>query len=218
MVLRGHLGRADLVMAQRLILIRHGAIGAKRRGRFIGSCDVPLSRAGQAQAERLIGLPGLMGRLDQAHFYVSPQKRARQTAQAVLGRRGGEMVIDARLREIDFGQWEGLSFEEARADHPRLVGLWAKGGLSFAFPGGERLRDFARRVRGVGREMARDPAETVVAFTHAGVIRYLVCHYLGFTFKRSVLFQIDYASVTTFHLFEGKGVLTGLNVLPRRRC
>jgi broad specificity phosphatase PhoE len=127
-------------------------------------------------------------------------------------------LVDARLAEVDFGRWEGLTIEQVTADDAEAVERWAKGARDFAFPGGEKLSDFADRVVEVANAMAEDQCETVVAFTHGGVIRHLICHYLGLPFKRHpLLFEIHYASLSTIALFNGKGVLSGLNLVPSRR-
>jgi broad specificity phosphatase PhoE len=128
------------------------------------------------------------------------------------------VVIDPDLKEIDFGQWEGMTFEQVNARDADAVNHWASGAVDFSFPDGETIAGFAERVERAARRMAADDTETAVAFTHGGVIRHLICHYLGLPFSsHGLLFEIRYASIATIELFDGKGVLTGLNLAPTEK-
>jgi broad specificity phosphatase PhoE len=138
--------------------------------------------------------------------------RARETAAAALGPNVAALATDADLREVDFGRWEGLTFEQAREDDRTAADRWLAGDPSFAFPGGERFADFAERVRAVGSRLAAETAAAVVVFTHAGVIRHLICHFLGLPFRNYSLFDVRYASIAVIELFEGNGILSGLNL------
>ncbi|MHB0911856.1 MAG: histidine phosphatase family protein [Armatimonadota bacterium] len=182
-------------MADRLILVRHGETGA--RG-FIGRTDVPLSAEGRAQAERI--------RLPAGRVYVSPLRRAVETAE--LAGLAPELLPD--LREIDFGDFEGRTFEEVSAERPELLPAWAEYDPSFAFPGGESVGDFLARVERVGERLASDPSETVIAVTHGGVIRSLICRYLGLPPKHYLLFDVKPGCAATIRLFGDRGVLAGL--------
>ncbi|MBM4313818.1 MAG: histidine phosphatase family protein [Deltaproteobacteria bacterium] len=194
-------------MAKRVILIRHGDLGEGCRGRYIGRTEAPLSENGMLQA---VALAGELGRLKGAHLICSPLLRTRQTAEIALGA-ADACDIDADLREIDFGRWEGRGFTEIAAADPAVVERWAALDGDFTFPGGERVGDFSKRVGAVAGRIAADPAETVVAFTHGGVIRFLICRFLGLEVRHYLLFDIRPGSLTEIGLEEGKGVLTRLN-------
>ncbi|MHB8879515.1 MAG: histidine phosphatase family protein [Myxococcaceae bacterium] len=195
-------------MSRRVILVRHGDVGPLHRRRFLGATDAPLSDQG---ARECAGLEPVFRKLAPARVLCSPLTRARQTAAAVGI---GEPSIQPGLREIAFGEWEGLTFEEAQARDPERAQRWATGDRELCFPGGESVAQFSGRVRDVGRQLAAEPAERVVAFTHAGVIRSLICHFLGLPQEHQFLFEVRYASLTTFDLLDGRGVLTGLNLKP----
>jgi alpha-ribazole phosphatase len=192
-------------MSKRLLLLRHAQLGAEYLGRFVGSSDPGLDAIGQAQAR---AVSGRLARLAPNRCYCSPMQRCRQTAAALAGQR--PIQIDDDLREIDFGRWEGGRFEEIRARDPELVGDWAELRPDFAFPEGERLADFLGRVRAAADRLAHDEAETVLAVTHGGVIRAMICHLLGLEPRHYVLFNVGYASLAVIDLFDGGGVLSGL--------
>lgn len=197
-------------MGQRVVLIRHAEAQPTlaQEGRPLAAGrDAPLSAAGRRQASRLA--PRL-ARLGDGPLLCSPLLRARETAliaTEVLQRR---IEIDPDLREIEFGDWEGLTFDEMARRDPHGIAGWTRFGRDFAFPGGERLGDFldrietlARRVAGLGRP--------VTLITHGGVIRTLLCLLLGLNPRHYLLFEVDCASVSEVDLFGERGVLVRLN-------
>ncbi len=194
-------------MVKRMILIRHGDLGEGCRGRYIGRTDVPLSEDGERQAA---ALAGELSRMNGAHLLCSPLLRARQTAELALGAVDA-CDIDPDLREIDFGSWEGRRFAEIAAADPDAVDRWAALDGDFSFPGGESLSDFGKRIGAVAGRIAADPAGTVVAFTHGGVIRYLICRFLGLEVRHYLLFDVRPGSLTEIGIEAGKGILTRLS-------
>lgn len=195
-------------MAERLILIRHGALGDRCRGRYIGRSDPPLSEEGRAEAAALAGrfdpLPG--GTV----ILVSPLLRTRETAELVLGR-NKDFTIDPDLREIDFGRWEGMRFAEILADDPAAVDRWANWAEDFSFPDGESIGHFRKRIEAAARRIATEPAGRAVVVTHGGVIRFLICRFLGLPDRAHLLFDVQPASLSEIRIDGGRGVLTRLN-------
>jgi broad specificity phosphatase PhoE len=190
-----------------LLLVRHGT-SLHAGERYIGRTDTPLTPQGHEQAywlaERLSWQP-----IDK--IYSSPAKRARETLQPFVDGTPVEVMIDADLQEIDFGAWEGMSFEEIQAQAPERVTVWAENGMDFVFPDGECLDAFWKRVCRAGERLAATPGDRIAVVTHGGVIRYLLCYFLGLAPERHRLFQIDLGSITTLLLQEGSATLKGLN-------
>lgn len=195
-------------MAEKLILIRHGALAAEYAGRHIGRADIGLSEAGKRQAE---ALGGYFQGLESVRVMVSPLRRAVETAEIALSSANRRFDIDEGLCEIDFGGWEKKTFDEIHAADPENAARWGRFEKDFAFPGGESLSGFIDRVGALARRLASHPAPTVAAITHGGVIRFLICHFLGLSPRDYLLFQVDFASITAMDLFDGAGVLTRLN-------
>ena len=195
-------------MAKRLILIRHGDLGDRLRGRYIGRTDAPLSVEGRRQAAALAG--PLAQLPSKASVLVSPLCRTRETAEFALGR-GANFAVDPDLREIDFGRWEGMGFAEILAADPAAVDRWAALAEDFAFPDGDSIRNFRKRIGATAERIAADPAGTVVVVTHGGVIRFLICHFLGLPDRAHLLFDVQPASISEIRIDGGKGVLTLLN-------
>jgi broad specificity phosphatase PhoE len=123
-----------------LILTRHGLTPA---GNVLlgGQLDVPLAPKGRAQAESLRDrLAGV--RVDR--IVASPMLRALETAQIVAA--GRPIEVDERLRELDYGRWEGLSHAEADARDPELRIRWEADPAATHSPGGECGNDVAARA------------------------------------------------------------------------
>ena len=144
-----------------------------------------------------------------AKCICSPMLRARQTADAVLK----SYDVDPDLREIGFGNWECMTFEEINASDPENVSKWAEYSQDFEFPGGESVRSFNSRVEDFAKRVVDEPERVVIAVTHGGIIRGLICHFLGLDPRNYLLFDVKPASISKVAIYEGKGVLTQLNYL-----
>jgi alpha-ribazole phosphatase len=190
---------------KRLVLVRHARIVESHFGQLIGSTDVALDPAAEAQARTLTGR---IMRWTPQICYCSPMQRCRQTAAAIAPMM--EPRLDADLREIDFGHFETKTFAEAAAENPVLVDHWAAFNPDFTFPGGECVADFLRRVREAADRLIQTEAKTVLAVSHGGVIRALLCHLLGLEPRHYVAFSVPYATTVVIDLLDGKGVLVGL--------
>jgi broad specificity phosphatase PhoE len=195
------------VMARRIVLVRHACTDGAPHGALVGSTDLPLSPRGLEQARELAPL---VAALAPGAVYCSPLLRARQTCE--LAAPTANAQIDEDLREIDFGRWECKSFKEIAAQDPTLVDRWAAFDRGFTFPGGESLGGFSSRVRGCARRLCQAEAQTVLVVTHGGVIAAMLCGTLGLRARQYVVFKIEYASCAVLDIFDGKAVLSGLNL------
>jgi broad specificity phosphatase PhoE len=192
-------------MADRIVLLRHARVAAGYVGRLIGATDVPLDPSAAVQARVSAAR---VTRWEPQACYCNPLQRCRQTAAAVVPDLPPQ--VDADLREIHFGKWENHTFAEAAADDPALVDGWAAFAPDFAFPGGECVGDFLARVRAAADRLVHAEAKTVLAVTHGGVIRTMICHLLGLEPCKYVAFGVPYAALAVIDLFDGKGVLAAL--------
>jgi len=192
-------------LASHLILVRHASVQRSVPPRFLGRTDVPLDEHGRRQAA---GLAALASRRKPQRLLASPLRRAQETAHAIARPLGLEVQSDPDLREIDFGRWEGMTFDEIQAADPKAVSQWNAWSYDFTPPGGERLGDFLDRVRRAAGRLAADPAEVVMAVTHGGVIRSALCHLLGLPARNYLLFDVQPAALVGVRLFDGRGVLS----------
>lgn len=154
----------------KLVLVRHEH--TDMAGTFCGQIDPSLSALGRAHlkylAQSLSGYP--------LHsVYSSDLRRARQTAVAIAAALRVPLQLRVALRELAFGEWEGLGWKQVVARDPAFAQRWLDGYPSVAAPGGERFDDFVARVHQVRKEIAADVQHGCAAIvTHAGVIRTLL--------------------------------------------
>jgi probable phosphoglycerate mutase len=188
----------------RLVLCRHGEPEESARGRLCGSFDPVLSTTGRAQAEALATALAGAGAV-----YTSPARRALDTAT----RLGPEPVVEAGLRELDFGEADGLRYEEVAERWPQLYDEWLRAPTRVSFPGGESFADFRARVLAALAGVVRRESAAVVV-THAGVIRTALAHWLSIPDEG--LFRIDqgYGCVTVVDWFDETPLVRLVNGSP----
>jgi probable phosphoglycerate mutase len=157
--------------ATRLFLVRHAEALANTEMRYLGSRDDPLTVRGREQAaqlaEALAGLPF-------GAVYSSPRERAAATAGPIAATLGLAVRTEPRLREADFGAWEGATRAEvlARGDADReRLERWERD-ADAAPPGGEALRDVERRMLELLGELGtRHPGQWLVVVSHVSPIK-----------------------------------------------
>ena len=197
------------IMAEKILLVRHAYAEGAPKQSFLGRTDLPLSPVGMDQARKL---SRLVRAAKPQSCYCSPLLRAKQTADILLKNLSLPVQIDDDLREIDFGRWECKTFEQVASENAREIEKWAKFDHKFTFPGGESLGGFLARVRRMAKRFCEDPAPVVLAVTHGGMIRSMICHLLRLRPKNYILFDVKHASCVTIDLFDGKGILSGFNL------
>ncbi len=156
----------------RLLLLRHGQTEFSVQRRYSGRGDPELTPLGHAQAA---GAAARLARVpDVAAVLTSPLRRARQTAALVAEATGAPLVVRDRLVETDFGDWDGLTFAEARARDPRVHADWL-GSEDVAPPGGESFAAVGRRIEAERAELvAEHPGATLVLVSHVTPIKMLL--------------------------------------------
>ncbi len=151
----------------KLFLVRHGEAEWNQANRYQGRSDLPITARGEAQAR---ALANWFAESDVATIFTSPLVRARSTARMVAERLGLVAIVDDRLAELAYGQWEGLTQAEVKRRWPELLRLWKKAPDRVDFPGGECLRDVRRRIRNFLEDAVTHPGP-VLAVTHQAIIR-----------------------------------------------
>jgi alpha-ribazole phosphatase len=199
---------AEVTMT-RLILVRHGETDWNAARRYQGQTDVPLNDTGRRQATALAD--GLKAQ-DLSAIYSSDLQRARQTAQAIAAHRGLPIRDDPRLREISFGDWEGLTYAQIQARWPHEMAAWFADPVRVAPRGGETLAQVAGRVQAALDDIVRASADRAVAvIAHGGVLRTLLCTALQLDLRAQWRFGLSNASISELRFYDTDVVLTRLN-------
>jgi probable phosphoglycerate mutase len=164
-------------MTTRVLLVRHGATVLSAEDRFAGSTDVDLSDEGRGQA-RCLG--ERLAREKVAAVYASPMKRTIETASFIAAPHRLEPIPDPGLREIDHGQWEGLTRKEVEERFAAEYGAWEEDPFTFAPEGGEAgIAVMARALPVLRSIVLRHPGEVVAVISHKATIRLVLSSFLG---------------------------------------
>lgn len=151
--------------------IRHGHNPANQSHQLsYRVIDHPLTELGVRQAEALAGQ--LAGQPGPAAIYASPLRRATQTAEIIAARTGTDAIVIEGLRELDVGDLDGRSDEEAWAVYHGILADWRAGRHDSAFPGGEDYRQMtARLAAAMASALRHPPGSRVLIVGHGGIIR-----------------------------------------------
>lgn len=198
----------------RIILVRHGETEWNRLLRYQGQTDTELNATGIAQAEKI------RDRLatQQIDFvYCSDLKRAVQTAEIIAASRNPAKAICATplLREMHFGDFEGLNFEEMKIRFPHIVNDyqgWKNRGPDVHAPNGESINQLAERIRQFALILEkRPPEETMLVVAHGGSLQVLICLLLELSTENWWKMRLTNASVSIVETYEMGASLALLN-------
>lgn len=204
------------VKAGSLWLIRHAEVATEYQQVFGGRIDMDLSPRGRRQAESLAAYvkPGSLDAL-----YASPMRRVQQTLAPLLKGRWPCPTVLSELREVDFGAWTGLSWEDVGKRFGVSAFDWLDQLEADAIPGAESGARLRARLHPVLKRILGDhDGQNVGIACHGGVIRMLLAILLDLPFSRTAMFEVDYASLTQLRFRDGKSQLQLVNFAPWRDC
>ena len=197
-----------MVGMTQLLVARHGETDWNREGRWQGHGGPGLNETGrrqaQALAERLSGL-----RIDA--LYTSDLARAVETAELLAARVGRIPILDQGLREVDNGDWRGLTRAQVRERNPAGYKRWLNGDPGWS--GGESYDDMHRRVVDtVQRLLDAHPRGRILVVSHGGAVRAIVAHAAGLPgHDRRHINGAGNCSLTTVTTARGSLRLVGFN-------
>lgn len=198
----------------RLLLVRHAEVERSYHKIFGGKIDMNLSPLGHKQAEILAKF--LHARKLEA-VYASPMKRVQQTITPYLKNGAPRQTIVKDLREVDFGGWTGLNWEQVAKKFNLLTHDWLDHIEQGIVPNGESGAEFRERVEPCVRKIIKDhPRETVGVFCHGGVIRMILSILLDLPLRNTNIFEIEYAGMTQIALWPKHAEIELLNFTPWR--
>ena len=176
-------------------MARHGQTTWNAGRRFQGATDVGLSDHGRAQAA---ALGRALARQRVSAVYVSPMRRAIETAEIAVGATGVSVVPVDGLRELSLGEWEGCTVDEIRSRDGDPYLAWIRSPHDCPPPGGEPLDVVAARVQAAIDDIVRAHGQDddVLVVAHGGVISVYACHLLGCSFNSLWRLRVDNCSLT----------------------
>lgn len=186
----------------KLYLIRHGQTDWNIQGKIQGSNDVALNQTGRSQARMLA--KGMDSR-PVARIYSSPQKRAVETARIIADRQHVDVYLVPGLVEVEFGLWEGMTWDEIKEKYPDEYEKWTLNPLEAGPPGGEtRMQALKRSAQAIEDIIALSGSNHDIAVvSHGATLAYVVAYLLrdhpgGFEIivENASITTIGYNSVT----------------------
>ncbi|MGL1932917.1 MAG: histidine phosphatase family protein [Desulfotalea sp.] len=193
-----------------LYLLRHGQ--TTHDGLYVGSTDCHLSDFGIEQITKLKHYKNF-GSVN--CVYSSPLSRCLETFHNLDLQ--NSLLIDNDLREIDFGDWEGLSFQEIYNNHRQQFDLWCETPKEFSFPKGEALSGFNERIEKVANKLKGINGNEILVIAHGGVISHLICYLLELSPAKAGSFKIETGKFTQLSIYPDNNVLKFLNKGPSTR-
>lgn len=196
-------------MLTRLYLLRHGETDWNQKSIYQGQTDIDLNKNGREQARKAAET---FKEIEVDQIYSSDLKRAKNTALMIAREKNLKVSENKKIRELSFGDWEGLSFVEIKNKYPDLAASWQQDPIHNFPPGGEKLLDFKFRIENFFNKIInRHQGDKILVVTHGGVIKVYLAAVLSIKTEKFWQFQIDNCSLTEFKIYDQDIILSKLN-------
>lgn len=196
--------------ATKLILVRHGRTLWNSTGRFQGQSDIELSAEGLEQAQTLANnFP--VEHIDVV--YSSNLSRAFVTGKTIAAKFNVPIIADTRLREISFGLWEGLTYDQIHAKWSKeLDMMFNRPDLDFRPPEGESFTEVQNRAIAALQEIiANNQGKTIVVTAHGGILRTILAHALHMPLRYIWSIRQDNTAVNIVTYYSEKATVELIN-------
>lgn len=191
-----------------LIFIRHTATNWDKRQKYLGRTDIALSQKGERQAGLIYSY---LRNKNISAIYSSDLMRAYQTASIIAKEHSLKIKKDKGLREIDFGSWEGMTFNQIQKKHSKLAKKYLSNPLNTKIPGGESFLKFRHRVNKTLKEILAREKGTIVIISHAGVNRIIICTLLKLPLSYFWQIKQDIGAVNVLEIYKNMNIISLIN-------
>lgn len=191
----------------KIILIRHGESKLNVEGVYYGILNPELTEKGKEQAKKT---REILKNISYEKIYTSDLKRAIETAE-IVNYKELEISIDEELRELNFGIFEGRSYEELLEKYPEELKKSQKNWENYNYITGESVLELQKRAINF-IEKKIDLEKDTVLVTHWGVINTILSHYFSNGLESYWKFSVKNGGVVIIEFSEGYPILEGLNI------
>lgn len=196
-------------MATEIILARHGETLWNQESRFQGFADIKLSSSGKKQAQRLADR---FADKELDIIYASDLKRAVMTAKRVAEYHEVEINQLPALREADFGDWEGMTFDQIKKQNEEKLNAWLEDPVEVKTPGGEKFEEVQIRASEALEQIKEEhEEEKILVVAHGGTIRALLANLLEMPLNNFWRIQQDNTAVNIINFYEEDPIVSLLN-------
>ena len=193
----------------KIILVRHGETKWNLLGRYQGQTDIALSDKGLQQAQMLakrFAFPEISA------AYSSDLQRAYKTASCVADRFSLPVTEKAGLREMNFGEWEGLTYKQIAVQWPEAMGTFFQRPDMLEIPGGEGFAVLQERaVKCIEEIVASNVGKTVAVVAHGAILRTILTHVLHMPLRYVWTIRQDNTAVNILRYDEGNCMVELVN-------
>jgi alpha-ribazole phosphatase len=192
-----------------LWLLRHPEPEAAARGRCYGSLDLALSHHG---VQHTHSMAKAFSEESLAAIYTSPRRRCTEAAAILAKGRACPVKTVEDLRELDFGEFEGRTYDEIAAQYPDVYRQWMKTPTETRFPGGECFSDMCARVLDSARRLREQhEGDSIAIVAHGGVNRIVLADALGLDMAHVFRIGQRYGAINLIRYFGDHPVVELIN-------
>lgn len=193
----------------RIYFIRHGETDWNAEGKYQGWSDIPLSETGKKQAECL---GERFQNIDLDVIYSSPLQRAYDTAQAVAIRKKMEIIPEEHFKEINFGEWEGLTAEQLNHLYGEKFQYFLSHPEDAKFPGDGSFSLVTERIKiGLDKILEENEGKNIMIVSHGGLIRLCIFYLLKMDIRFYKQMWINNTAVSVIDITSEGAVLYKVN-------
>ena len=185
----------------KLILVRHAITEDNKGCKLSGHIDSILSEEGKKQIKDLNKFLQLE-KIDK--IYTTTSSRTKYTVEEIAQERNIEIIEKDTLKEISFGDFEGLDFNEIKDRYPDEFQKMIDEGYNYRYPNGESLVDsYNRVVKEIKDIVNNNDNKNILICSHGGTIRNILTYLISNSYNYHWNFRIDNCSVTTLEIDDG---------------
>ncbi|WP_286311405.1 histidine phosphatase family protein [Romboutsia ilealis] len=193
----------------KLILVRHALTVDNQKSRLSGHIDSSISEEGREQIDKITNY---LKDFDIDKIYTTTSSRTKDTVKKLSELKSIEIIEKESLKEISFGDFEGLTFDEIKDKYPKEFQDMIEKGYEYKYPNGESLIDSYNRVCiELDNIISNNDNRTILICSHGGTIRNIITYLISNSYKYHWNFKIDNGSVTILEVQDGFTVITAMN-------
>ena len=193
----------------KLILVRHALTVDNQKSRLSGHIDSSISEEGKEQIDKITNY---LKDFDIDKIYTTTSSRTKDTVKKLSELKSIEIIEKESLKEISFGDFEGLTFDEIKDKYPKEFQDMIEKGYEYKYPNGESLIDSYNRVCiELDNIISNNDDRTILICSYGGTIRNIITYLISNSYKYHWNFKIDNGSVTILEVQDGFTVITAMN-------
>lgn len=193
----------------RLILVRHAITTDNQESRLSGHIDSNVSEDGKKQIDKLTAY---LENIEIDKIFTTTSSRTKDTVKKIACLKNIEIIEKDTLKEINFGDFEGVTFKEIKNNNPEEFEKMVNNGYNYKYPNGESLIEtYTRVAKEIDEIILENVDKNILICSHGGTIRNIITHLISKSYEYHWNFRIDNASVSILEIQDGFTVINTVN-------